>query len=236
MSRWTGSWEKFGVAPKRMAAVACLLGAAPAVAVAFVAARFLGQLSLVLGAVVGIAAAYSVAAMPKRAMEKSAMVQAREAPTLAASGAVYLNGTGSKAKTVMMLRSEEPMLSSVIRAMKRETLLGFDPSATLKRFEALVQSPSSLSVLRAIVRAQGESLEDRGEEMESVLRSSASGEETKFPVFMTIAFFLPIMLMLFAALEHHSDPIALVSLSFVEIVVLDLALSISSTERRKLSA
>ncbi|MDA4122958.1 MAG: hypothetical protein OK456_07255 [Thaumarchaeota archaeon] len=234
--RWTNSWEKFGVAPKKMAALVSLLGAAPAVAVALVAAPFLGQLSLVLGAVVGMAAAYSVAAMPKRALEKSALVQAREAPTLAASGAVYLNGTGSKAKTVLMLRSDEPMLSSVIRDMKRETLLGFDPTNTLKRSEALVQSQSSLSVLRSIVRAQGERLEDQGEELESIVRSSASGEETKFPVFMTIAFFLPIMLMLFAALEHHSDPLAMVSLAFIEVVVLDLALSISSTERRKLSA
>ena len=66
--------------------------------------------------------------------------------------------------------------------------------------------------------------------------ASLSKEETKFPVFLTISFFLPIMLMLLAALGHHTDPVAMVSLTFLELVVLDLALALSSTERKRLSA
>jgi len=209
---------------------------APAAAVVVVTLPFIGQLAAVFGVVVGAASGYTAAAFPKRALERSAILQAREAPTLAASGAVYLQGTGSKSKTVLMLHSEEPLLSSVLDDMKRQTLLGIDARETLRGLEDRVQSESALRILRSIVRAQGERLQDEGEELEIAVRSSVSGEETKFPVFMTIAFFLPIMLMIFAAMEHHADPVAIVSLAFLEIVVLDLALSISSTERRRLSA
>jgi hypothetical protein len=41
--------------------------------------------------------------------------------------------------------------------------------------------------------------------------------------------------MLLAAIDHHTDLLAMVSLTFLEVVVLDLALSLSSTERKRLS-
>ena len=235
-SNVTRSWDVLGLDRRRMVLIVGAIAIAPAAGVGLATFSYVGQLSWVLGAVVGAAAAYTTAAVPQRALEKSALLQARESPTLAASGAVYLQGTGSKAKTVLMLHSEEPLLSSVLEDMKRRTLLGNDAAGSLKRSEAMVRSESVLRILRSIARAQGERLQDEGEELESVVRSSVSGEETKFPVFMTISFFMPIMLMLFAAMEHHTDPVAIVSLAFLEVVILDLALSISSTERRRLSA
>jgi hypothetical protein len=232
----TPSWDVLELDRRRMAFFVALVAVAPAVAVVVATLPFIGQLALALGTVVGAASAYTTAAIPRRVLEKAALLQAREAPTLAASGAVYLQGTGSKSKTVLMLHSEEPMLSSLLEEMKRRTLLGIDAADSLKRSERRVRSESALRILRSVVRAQGERLQDEGEELESVVRSSVSGEETKFPVFMTIAFFLPIMLMIFAAMERHTEPLAIASLAFLEIVVLDLALSISSTERRRLSA
>lgn len=232
----TRAWDALGLDRRRMVLIVATVSIAPAAAVLVVTVPFIGQAAAVLGLVVGAAAAYTAAAFPKRALERSALLQAREAPTLAASGAVYLQGTGSKSKTVLMLHSDEPLLSSQLDDMKRQTLLGIDASGSLKSSVDRVQSESALRILHSIVRAQGERLQDEGEELESAIRSSVSGEETKFPVFMTIAFFLPIMLMIFAAMEHHADPVAIVSLAFLEIVVLDLALSISSTERRRLSA
>lgn len=207
-----------------------------AVAVGLVATPLLGQIAAVLAAIVGALSAYTVSTTPRRYLERAALVEASEAPTLAASGAVYLHATASKTKTVLLLRSDEPQLSSVLSELKKDTLLGLDPQRSLQRLEHAVGSDSTLRILRSIVRAQGERLRDEGEELESVVRSSASGEETKFPVFLTISFFLPIMLMIFAAMEHHTSLISVASLAFLEIVVLDLALSVSSTERRKLSA
>jgi hypothetical protein len=236
MASRTRSWDVIGLDRRRMIPIVAAAAIVPALCVIVVALPLVGQVAPVLGVVVGAASGYAVAALPKRSLERSSLLQAKEAPTLAASGAVYLQGTGSKSKTVLMLHSDEPMLHSVLEDMKRETLLGIDARESLRRSEGRVQSQSVLRILRSIVRAHGERLQDGGEELESVVRSSVSGEETKFPVFMTIAFFLPIMLMIFAAMEHHSDLVSIASLAFLELVVLDLALSISSTERRRLAA
>jgi len=191
---------------------------------------------LVLGAVVGVGSGYAVAAIPRRSIERSALEQARESPALAAAASVYLQSSGSKSKTVLMLRSEEPRLSVMLGELRRTTLLGMDPADSYARMGGKAESESVSKILGAVVRAQGERLVDEGEELEGMVLAALSKEETKFPVFLTISFFLPIMLMLLAALGHHTDPVAMVSLAFLELVVLDLALALSSTERKRLSA
>jgi len=218
-----------------MAALVLVVAIAPSVVLAGVTLPIIGEIAILLSAVVGAATAYTTASFPKHLLERSAFLQAGESPTLAASGAVYLQSTGSKSKTILMLHSDEVMLSSVLERMKRKTLLGIDAADALRGEEDMVQSESALRVLDSVTKAHGDRLQDEGEELEATVRSSASGEETKFPVFMTLAFFLPIMLMIFAAIEHHVEPLAMASLAFLEIVVLDLALSVSSTERRRLA-
>jgi hypothetical protein len=135
----------------------------------------------------------------------------------------------------MMLRTDEPRLSALLGELKRTTLLGVDPADTFARMGGKAESESVSKVLGSVVRAQGERLVDEGEELEGMVAASLSREETSFPVFLTVSFFLPIMLMLLAAIDHHTDLLAMVSLTFLEVVVLDLALSLSSTERKRLS-
>jgi hypothetical protein len=230
------SWDALGLDRKRMAMIVVSGGLIVACALAFVTYPFLGQLALVLGAVVGLGSGYAVAAIPRRSIERSALEQARESPALAAAASVYLQSSGSKSKTVLMLRSEEPRLSAMLGELRRTTLLGMDPADSYARMGGKTESESVSKILGAVVRAQGERLVDEGEELEGMVLASLSKEETKFPVFLTISFFLPIMLMLLAALGHHTDPVAMVSLTFLELVVLDLALALSSTERKRLSA
>ena len=103
-------------------------GLAVACALVLVTFPFLGQLALVLGAVVGLGSGYAVAAIPRRSIERSALEQARESPALAAAASVYLQSSGSKSKTVLMLRSEEPRLSAMLGELRRTTLLGMDPA------------------------------------------------------------------------------------------------------------
>lgn len=232
----TTSWDALGLDRRRTAALVAASALASFVTVVLLVYPFLGQLALVLAAVVGLATSYTVAAAPRRSLELSALAQARESPALAASAAIYLQSTRSRCKTIMMLDSGENRLSSLLDEMKKKTLLGLDLGQGLDASDLLVESGSVRRILRSVVRANAAKLQDEGEELQSIFSSSQSGEETKFPVFMTISFFLPIMLMLFAAMAHHTDPIAISSLALLEIVVLDLALSFSSTERKKLSA
>jgi hypothetical protein len=230
------SWDALGLDRKRMSMIVIGVGLVVACSLAIVTYPFLGQLALVLGAVVGLGSGYSVAAIPRRSIERSALEQARESPALAAAASVYLQSSGSKSKTVLMLRSEEPRLSAILGELRRTTLLGMDPADSYARMGGKAESESVSKVLGAVVRAQGERLVDEGEELEGMVIASLSKEETKFPVFLTISFFLPIMLMLLAAIGHHTDPIAMVSLTFLDLVVMDLALALSSTERKRLSS
>jgi hypothetical protein len=228
------SWSALGLSPRRMTAFLVLVGISAGVCVLVTTWAILGGVSVLLSGVVGIAAAYVVAGAPKRSLAGSALIQAREAPALAASAAVYLQSTGSRAKTVLMLHSDEPRLDSLIQRAKRSTLLGMDASVSLGGSEG-VQADSTAAILGSVARAQGERLADGGEELEGMVRASLSSEETKFPVFLTVSFFPPIMLMLLAAVGHHDDPVSITSLTVVEMVILDLALSFASTERKRLA-
>ncbi len=228
------SWDSMGLDRRKMSLVVLLVGSCAACSVLVATFATLGAVSVLLGLAVGGLASYVVGGFPKRSLDRTAIMQAREAPVLAASAAIFLESTGSRSKTVMMLRSAEPRLASMIEEAKRSTLLGKDAAVALAGTEE-VRADSVSSILGSVIRAQGDRLYDEGEELEGMVRASLSGEETKFPVFLTISFFLPIMLMLLVAVGHHDDPFSVVSLAFVEVVVLDLALSFSSTERRRLS-
>ena len=128
-------------------------------------------------------------------------------PALAASAAVYLQSTGSRAKTVMMLHSDEPRLAALFERAKRATLLGMDASAA---FWAGRGDAGRFCLWDTRARWYG----PRGSKLHG-RRRGARGDGPRFasrrrrpsfPVFLTISFFLPIMLMLLAAVGHHDDP------------------------------
>jgi len=229
------SWDVLGLSRAKMCALVASVGIATAACILTVTLTLLGAVSVVLALGVGAAGAYLVASYPRRSLDRSALLQAREAPALAASAAVYLQSTGSRSKTVLMLRSQEPRLSDLFEKARRSTLLGMDAKMAFERTEA-VRADSTAGVVGSIVRAHPDKVSDGGEELDGILRASSSAEETNFPVFLTISFFLPIMLMLLAAVGHHDNFASVASLSVLEVVILDLALSFASTERRRLSA
>ena len=233
--RSIASWESWNLDRRRMSAVLGLAGLSAGGCVYLVTSHVLGGLAMLLSLVVGVLASYTVGTVPKRALERSALLQAREAPVLAASAAVYLQSTGSRAKTLLMLRSDEPGLKGVLEDAKKSTLLGLDASRDVA-VSRMVVADSVSGILASVGRASGSRLQDEGEELEGIVRASLSNQESKFPVFLTVSFFFPIMLMLLAAIGHHDDAVSLVSLAFLEVVVLDLVLSFASTERRRLSA
>jgi len=232
----TSSWDALGLDRRRMSALVVLVSCSVGSAVTLATYHILGQLAVVLGAIVALGSGYAVAALPRRSVERSAIRQAGESPALAAAASVYLQSSGSKSKTLLMIGSEEPRLSALLGELRRNVLLGFDPAEAYVRLGGRVESESVSKILGSVVRARGERLADEGEELEGIVTGSLSREETKFPVFLTISFFLPIMLMLLAAIGHHTDPVSMVSLTFLELVVLDLALALSSTERARLAA
>lgn len=218
-----------------MLSLVVLSGAVAFALVWGLAAGSLGRIALGLAVVIALLTAYALAGMPRRSLEQSSLVQAREAPSLAASASVYLQTTGSRSKTLLLLKSEEASLGNVLVEFRRRTLLGKEAGESWKSLEDGVRSDSVFTVLTSVVKSNPSRLNDQGEELDGMVRSAASKEETKFPVFLTVSFFLPIMLMLAAAIGKLTSPIPFATLVLLELIVLDLALTLSSTERRRLS-
>ena len=225
------SWEQVGLDQGKTLFFVSLLGASFFALIILVGALLkLGAISAILGGLIAAAAGYLVSSAPKRIVSRIAFQQTLEGPAFAASSSIYLRSTSSRSKTFLFLWAEEPRLQSFLAAMKKKILTGYDSAAGLrdKRMETFVFSESVMSVLNSIVSVDKGKLESGPEELDGMLTSMNLDDETKLPLLMAVSFFLPIMLMLFAAMTKNTGPIAMVAMAVFEIVVLDIVSSISS--------
>jgi hypothetical protein len=84
-------------------------------------------------------------------------------------------------------------------------------------------------VINSVVGVDKARVEEGGDELDGILTSSGLDEETKLPLLIAVAFFLPIMMMLFAAMTKVTGQEAIGALVVLEVVVLDLTLAISGS-------
>ena len=84
-------------------------------------------------------------------------------------------------------------------------------------------------MLNSAVGVDRARVEEGSDELDGILGASGLDDETKLPLLIAVAFFLPIMLMLFAAMTKGTGPAAIGGLVVLEIVVLDITLAISRT-------
>ena len=72
-------------------------------------------------------------------------------------------------------------------------------------------------------------------EAKGVASALALADESKLPVFVTVCFFTPILLLLLASFSSIWDPWSLAELLALQLVVLDIAFYLCSGERRQLT-
>lgn len=226
------SWEQVGLDQTR--AIAFVLGAAASffVLVVVVGEQLrIGSVSVALGAMAAAGVGYLVSTAPRRIVRMAAFHQTLEAPSLAASSNIYLKSTASRSKTFLMLRAEEPRLRTFLADVRRRVLLGYDaPSASQAAMpQNHLFSESVVTVVNSVVGVERARVEEGADELDGILNSSGLDEETKLPLLIAVSFFLPIMLMLFAATTKGTGPAAMVALVVLEVVVLDLTLAISGS-------
>ena len=224
------SWEQAGLDPGRTMAFVSVVGVSFFALVVLVGGMLqLGAVSALLGGLTGGAAAYLVSSAPKRLVSRITFQQTLEAPTFAASSGIYLRSTSSRSKTFLMLSAEEPLLKSFLATMRRGILTGYDAAAVMrdKRIENTVISDSVKTILNSVVSVDRGNIESGTDELDGILNSMSLDEETKMPLLMAASFFLPIMLMLFSSMTRNTGPVAVVALVVLEIVILDIVLSIS---------
>ena len=134
----------------------------------------------------------------------------------------------------MLLRCDEEELVGTLEDAKRMVLLGHAPKETIVESAAQIASESVSEALLSMVSRDAASIEDAGDELESVFAASSMGDETKVPVFIAVSFFAPIMLLLFAVLTRSTTPQGLAELVVLELIILNIAFAFSSRERRRL--
>jgi hypothetical protein len=224
------SWEQADLEPGRAVAfgLAIAIGFFGMVVMAGVALR-LGSATLVLGLIAAGAVSYLIGTAPRRAVKLAAFRQTVEAPSFAASSNIYLKSTSSRSKTLLMLRAEEPSLRSFLRNARRHTLLGYDAVTALKAAapDQGVFSESIKTALNSVAGVDGTRIEEGAEELDGLLSSSTLDEETRLPLLVAAAFFLPIMLVLFASITKGTGTTTVAALLGLEAIILDIVLAIS---------
>ncbi len=226
------SWEQLGLDKKRALVFSSAAAASFFAVVALIAEVLrIGSVGVVLGMIAGAGAGYLVSTAPRRMVGKAGFEQTIEAPSFAASSNIYLKSTSSRSKTFLMLRAEEPRLRSFLFQVRRQILLGYDAPSAVQgaRPESHIFSESIRTVLNSVVGVGKSRVEEGGEELDGILNSSGLDEETKLPLFIAVSFFLPIMLMLFAATAKGTGLLAVAALVVLEIVILDITLAVSGS-------
>ncbi|MBI3841529.1 MAG: hypothetical protein HY297_06245, partial [Thaumarchaeota archaeon] len=124
----TTSLDHFDLDPRKVILIALAVSACAAWGFGLTAGGALGTAKPGVELVVGAVVLYVVISTPRRLFEVSAMAQSREALVLATTAMACLEVTGSRTRTLLMLRSRETGLAGVLTRVKRGILLGSRPS------------------------------------------------------------------------------------------------------------
>ena len=226
------SLDHFGIDIVRLVAVAMVIGASTSAALGWMIGGVLGQAAVEFDLTVFALVFYIAVSTPRRVLEARRVVQAREAVLLTAVASASRRVTGSRSRTMLMLRSKEVELASTLDDARRMILLGRSVEEAAGISSRRLASYSASSVLESAASSGLSSGFDDGEEVRGLTNAELLSRETKLPIFMTVCFFCPIMLILYSVFSHISSLASLAQVVALEVVVLDLAYFVCSSGKR----
>lgn len=191
----------------------------------------LGQARTTVAALVAALVFYIALSTPRRLIDSQRVAQARESPLLSASAAACLTVTGSRPRTLILLRAREPALSSALKEAGRRVLTGTGVGSAVEGSVRPVVSYSAAAALRALASFAPRGIDQGDEETRGLASSSELSRETKIPMLMTVCFFAPILLVLYAVFSRSFAATDLAELAFFEFIVVDLAFYLSAADR-----
>jgi len=225
------SFEHLSVDPWKVAT----LGAAASGAALFGCSLALGG---VLGPdtgaaeiVVALLVFYIVMSTPRRLVDAQRLGQARESVLLSVASNACMNATGSRPRTLMLLRSNEPELKRALSDLGRSVLLGIRVERAVELTSRRLASYSAAAVLRGTAMLRPHFVDIGDQEIRGLMSSSELSKETRLPMFMTVCFFTPIMLLLYAVFTHIYSTAGLAELAAFGFVVIDLAFYLAASDR-----
>lgn len=215
----------------KLAAVSAVAASVVAGGTSAFAGAALGHATAPVAAVVAALVFYFVASTPRRVRDQERVAQARDSVLLLASARACLGATGSRAKTLLILKPREPVLADAVVGAGKRVLLGTRVEDALRGAAAGLSSYSASQALRSVAELRPESFDTGDEETRGLVSSADLSMETKLPLFMTVCFFAPIMLTLYAVFTHSYAPTRLAELAGLEFVVVDLAFYLTAQDR-----
>lgn len=225
------SLDRMGISAAKAVALSSLVASGAALATGVVVRGPLGQAGVPMAALIGALMFYIVLSTPRRLLDGERVAQARESPVLAASAAACLTVTGSRPRTLMLLKSRDSVLASALKDARRRVLLGERIQRSLDVTSRGLASYSAAAALGALATFEPGAMDQGDEEVRGLESSSELRRETRVPALTTVCFFAPILLVLYAVLSHTYDPVSLGELTAFEFVVVDLAFYLSTTDR-----
>ncbi len=215
--------ELLGIDAKRLFALAAVVAIATAAAAGMLFGGVLGQASVEFEAVLSALVFYAVVSAPRRSLEARRIAQAREAVMLSVVATVSSAMTGSRARTILMLRAKEAGLAHALAEAKKLVLLGHRAEDAVVASVRALPSYSAADVLTAAALTRPTVPWEGGEEAKGLASSAQLAEETKFPIFMTACFFSPIILLLYSVLAHIGSAEGLAEVVGLQLLIVDLA-------------
>jgi hypothetical protein len=225
------SLDHFNLSPAKITLLALVTAAGVAFAAGEALGDVLGGVTVPVLFVIAALMFYIVVSTPRRLLDSQRVAQAKESVLLSAAASACLGVSGSRSRTLLLLRSRDTVISQTISEIGRRVLLGAKVSDALSISSERLASYSAVASLSRVASIGRVTFDSGDEESRGLASSSDLSRETKLPVFMTACFFTPIMLLLYAVFSHSYSGGSLAELIALEFIILDLTFYLSSGDR-----
>jgi hypothetical protein len=225
------SFDHLEVDPWRVAMVGATASGAVLLGCGLVLGSVLGPATTATEVVVALLVFYIILSTPRRLVDAQRVGQARESVLLSVASNACMNATGSRPRTLMLLRPAEPELKRTLVDIGRSVLLGTGVENAVERASRRLVSYSAATALRGTATLHPRTADVSDQEVRGLMNSSELSRETKLPMFMTVCFFTPIMLVLYAVFTHIYSMDGLAGLAAFGFIVIDLSFYLAASDR-----
>ncbi len=225
------SLDHFRISPWRIGAVGAAAAGGSGLSTELVLGDSVGQARVAIALIVAALVLYIVLSTPRRLLDAQRVSQARESPLLSASASACLAVTGSRPRTLILLRSRDQALADSLRDTGRRVLLGASVEGAVAGSVGALASYSAAASLRALAAFTPKAVAQGDEEMRGIVSSAELSRETKIPMLTTVCFFAPILLILYAVFSRSYGAVQLGELASLEFIAIDLAFYLCAADR-----
>ncbi|HZW84486.1 MAG TPA: hypothetical protein VFE91_01105 [Nitrososphaerales archaeon] len=224
------SFDAYDVHPARLfvLSVGITLGSGAALWTAL--GEAIGAATPAVIAGISVLVGYIVLTTPGRLLSATRVAQSKEAPLLSLSAAACMEVTGSKSRTLLVLRGRSRSVESALFDMRRRVLLGREAGRVVELGTKKIVSQSLTAALESAVTTGPARADFGGVEATGYSTASEAADETRLPVFLSVCFFTPILLILYSVFSRAFDPRVLTELVVLEFVAVDVAFFVTTSE------